>query len=83
MGTRKRPEGFWNLIEHATGDFNPNRNLELVPTKKDSKYGQLYTVADTNPLPRIELFCRGEPRSNWDGWGYQCEGKRKVELDLL
>lgn len=41
---------------------------------------------------RIELFCRGEPPITprimddnllWDGWGNQCTGQRKVELDIL
>jgi N6-adenosine-specific RNA methylase IME4 len=22
--------------------------------------------------PRIELFCRGSPRTGWDGWGNEC-----------
>lgn len=33
--------------------------------------------------PRIELFCRGEPHPNYYGWGNQCTGQRKVELDLF
>ena len=42
--------------------------------------------------PRIELFCRGEPHVEhaafeqplyYDGWGHQCTGKNKVELDLF
>ena len=80
----RKPEAFWNLVEHALGDINPEKHLELVPTgKRDPRYGQGYNVIDINPQPRIELFCRGEPRLNWDGWGNQCEGTRKVELDIL
>ena len=84
-GHSQKPDGFWDLLEHATGDINPNRNLELVPVpgKKDGRFGQCYTMVDINPLPRIELFCRGEPRPLWFGWGNQCTGQRKVELDIL
>ena len=77
-GHSKKPDAFWDLIEHALGDINPDKKLELVPTCCG-----YYTIADLNPLPRIELFCRGEPRSRWYGWGNQCEGTRKVELDLF
>lgn len=30
--------------------------------------------------PRVELFCRGEPRPGWDGWGSECQ--KSVKLDL-
>jgi mRNA (2'-O-methyladenosine-N6-)-methyltransferase len=67
----RKPEAFWDLVNNALRD----KDLE----------------------PRIELFCRGEPRIDegfsrlfsfektieYDGWGNQCTGKRKVELDLL
>jgi N6-adenosine-specific RNA methylase IME4 len=80
----RKPEGFWSLIERALGDINPDKHLDMVPVgERDPKWGQSYNIVDTNPVPRIELFCRGEPRSRWDGWGNQCEGVRKVELDLF
>jgi N6-adenosine-specific RNA methylase IME4 len=28
--------------------------------------------------PRIELFCRGEPRPGWYGWGLECTGERDI-----
>jgi N6-adenosine-specific RNA methylase IME4 len=30
--------------------------------------------------PRIELFCRGEPRPGWDGWGSECLNSVQLEL---
>lgn len=24
--------------------------------------------------PRLEMFCRGQPRPGWNGWGDECEG---------
>jgi N6-adenosine-specific RNA methylase IME4 len=30
--------------------------------------------------PRIELFCRGEPRPGWDGWGTECPNGVTLEL---
>jgi len=29
--------------------------------------------------PRIELFCRGEPRPGWDGWGKECTNPIKID----
>jgi N6-adenosine-specific RNA methylase IME4 len=70
----QKPEGFWTLIEHALGEINPHH---------ESGFVNHHYVVDMNPEPRIELFCRGEPRPYWDGWGNECTGKRKVELDIL
>jgi N6-adenosine-specific RNA methylase IME4 len=70
----QKPEGFWTLIEHALGEINPHH---------ESGFVDHHFVVDINPEPRIELFCRGTPRTNWDGWGYECSGKGKVELDIL
>lgn len=69
----QKPEGFWTLIERALSDINPHRDLGFVN----------HQFVDTNPEPRIELFCRGTPRNGWDGWGNECSGKGKVELDIL
>lgn len=72
-GHSQKPEDFWRLVDHAMGDINPHRDLQFVD----------HTLVDINPEPSIELFCRGEPRPYWDGWGNECAGKRKVELDIL
>jgi N6-adenosine-specific RNA methylase IME4 len=65
----RKPDAFWDLVRCA--------------------------FTDKDATPRIELFCRGEPHVEkdifewmhrtveYDGWGNQCEGKRKVELDLF
>lgn len=29
---------------------------------------------------RIELFCRGEPRAGWYGWGNECVGKHAIKV---
>lgn len=29
-------------------------------------------------VPRVELFCRGEPAPGWDGFGNECAGSLKV-----
>jgi N6-adenosine-specific RNA methylase IME4 len=51
-----------------------------------------YALREKGLDNRIELFCRGEPHISegfgydpvaWDGWGFQCEGKRKVEFDMF
>jgi len=33
-----------------------------------------------NLSPRIELFCRGEPRPGWDGWGNECPTSQILNL---
>jgi N6-adenosine-specific RNA methylase IME4 len=40
-------------------------------------------LSNQNAYPRIELFCRGEPRAGWDGFGNECTGERSVKLDLF
>jgi len=69
------------------------------PRKHSQKPEKIWNLIDNAVINRyegdpqcIELFCRGEPHiSNrimnanikWDGWGNQCEGSRKVKLDLF
>jgi len=67
------------------------------PRKHSQKPEDMWRLIDGALRPhnmnrRIELFCRGEPHVSksfmepdilWDGWGNQCEGPRKVELDIL
>jgi N6-adenosine-specific RNA methylase IME4 len=33
-----------------------------------------------NLTPRIELFCRGVPRTGWDGWGTECTNSQDLSL---
>jgi len=53
-------------------------------SQKPEEFWELINPAlDAHGLsPRIELFCRGEPRIGWDGFGKECVGKNCVELDL-
>lgn len=58
------------------------------PRKHSQKPERIWEMINTalrnhNMNQRIELFCRGEPRLGFVGWGNQCEGSRKVELDLI
>jgi len=35
---------------------------------------------DHGIFPRLEMFCRGEPRPGWDGWGFECQNGVTLKL---
>lgn len=77
----RKPEAFWDLVEHALSKINPHKETGFEKVPVDSFHHTVRFNFDTNPEPRIELFCRGSPRKGWDGWGNQCENG--VKLDIL
>ena len=51
-------------------------------SQKPEEFWELINPAlDAHGLsPRIELFCRGEPRTGWDGWGSECPTSQNINL---
>jgi N6-adenosine-specific RNA methylase IME4 len=51
-------------------------------SQKPEEFWELINPAlDAHDLsPRIELFCRGESRPGWDGWGSECAKSQNLSL---
>ena len=51
-------------------------------SQKPEEFWELINPAlDAHELsPRIELFCRGESRPGWDGWGSECAKSQNLSL---
>jgi len=51
-------------------------------SQKPEEFWELINPAlDAHGLsPRIELFCRGVPRTGWDGWGFECLNSQDLNL---
>lgn len=58
--------------------------IESKPRAHSQKPDEIWELVEPYAQePRIELFCRGEPRPGWYGWGLECKGRISWTIVLL
>ena len=75
LATRGKPPAVSNGSQPASCFYEDRREHSRKPEKAYEMIQDMYPQ-----LSKLELFCRGVPRTGWAGWGNECVGAIAMPL---